>query len=251
MHVTHNLRPFVNKIRYAPEVASRPERLEKDLQNVKVLAGILEQQAASLRALKLADLKSTSTAKPEGEDAKPTQSDADMNSPEEEDPEPKESGSDAVERRVEKVLSDLREQGLVDVNDEKAYEEKKVRRYLFLYISFVSNYSAARQVVVSLDMYLDYLRAAFNTCYYCAVVSDHVEELQRKCLKHERKPLSKMMLEELKAAEAEKEKKTKVEDKEMADETGDDKVKVKEKDTRVAKNDPRDWKRNGLFFAFY
>ena len=129
MHVTHNLRPFVNKIRYAPEVASRPERLEKDLQNVKVLAGMLEQQAANLRALKLSDLKPSSTAKQDGE---PAQNDADMAAPEEEDPEPKENGSDAVERRVEKVLSDLREQGLVDVNDEKTYEEKKVRCYLFL-----------------------------------------------------------------------------------------------------------------------
>ena len=132
MHVTHNLRPFVNKIRYAPEVASRPERLERDLQNVKVLAGMLEQQAANLRALKLSDLKPSSTAKQDGDDAKPAQNDADMAAPEEEDPEPKENGSDAVERRVEKVLSDLREQGLVDVNDEKTYEEKKVRCYLFL-----------------------------------------------------------------------------------------------------------------------
>jgi len=40
-------------------------------------------------------------------------------------------------------------------------------------------------------MYLEYLRAAFNTCYYCSVTTDHVEELQRKCIKHIRKPLSK------------------------------------------------------------
>ena len=105
------------------------------------------------------------------------------------------------------------------------------------------------QVVVSLDMYLEYLRAAFNTCYYCAVVTDHVEELQRKCLKHERKPLSKSMIEEMKAAEAEREKKMKAEDKEMVDEAGDDKAKVK--DGRAAKNDTRDWKRNGLFFACF
>ena len=93
---------------------------------------MLEQQAANLRALKLSDLKPSSTAKQDGDDAKPAQNDADMAAPEEEDPEPKENGSDAVERRVEKVLSDLREQGLVDVNDEKTYEEKKVRCYLFL-----------------------------------------------------------------------------------------------------------------------
>lgn len=43
--------------------------------------------------------------------------------------------------------------------------------------------------MVALDLYLEYLRAAFNTCYYCSVTTDHVEELQRKCIKHVRKAL--------------------------------------------------------------
>lgn len=42
---------------------------------------------------------------------------------------------------------------------------------------------------MTLDLYLAYLRAAYNTCYYCAVITDHLEELQRKCIKHERKSL--------------------------------------------------------------
>jgi hypothetical protein len=95
--------------------------------------------------------------------------------------------------------------------------------------------------VVSLDLYLEYLRAAFHTCYYCAVVTDHLEELQRKCLKHVRKPLSKMLLEEVKAAEAEKAEKVKddVEDVE--------KEEKKEKETPLKERagDNRDWKRNG------
>ena len=33
---------------------------------------------------------------------------------------------------------------------------------------------------------------------------DHAEELQRKCVKHVRKPLSKALLQEIKAAEAQK-----------------------------------------------
>lgn len=129
MHVTHNLRPFVNKIRYTPEVASRPDRLEKDLQNAKVLAGILEVQASRLRTLKMSDLKTLGGVKQDGEGPKPTQNDANMPPPEDEDPEPKERGSDAVERRIEKVMSDMREQGLVDINDEKAFEAKKVPSY--------------------------------------------------------------------------------------------------------------------------
>lgn len=56
------------------------------------------------------------------------------------------------------------------------------------------------QDAIALDLYISYLRAAFNTCFYCAVVTDHVEELQRKCVKHVRKPMSKAMLEEVRAA---------------------------------------------------
>lgn len=111
------------------------------------------------------------------------------------------------------------------------------------------------QVVVSLDMYLTYLRAAFHTCYYCAVITDHLEELQRKCLKHARKPLSKMLLEELKVAEvekAEKERKVKDEDNAM---TNDDKEKnnkerERESNGKQGKHDSRDWKRNGLLTLF-
>jgi hypothetical protein len=112
-------------------------------------------------------------------------------------------------------------------------------------------------VVVSLDLYITYLRAAFHACYYCAVVTDHLEELQRKCLKHARKPLSKMLLDELKVAEAakaEKERKVKDDDDVMVD---DDKEESKEKERESngkqgtgKHNDSRDWKRNGLFHVF-
>ena len=107
---------------------------------------------------------------------------------------------------------------------------------------------------MSLDMYLMYLRAAFHTCYYCAVVTDHLEELQRKCLKHARKPLSKMLLEELKTLEAEKaekERKSKDDDNDMVDD--DKEKKEKESNGKQGKyNDSRDWKRNGLFnFVLY
>ncbi|KAH9483110.1 Serrate RNA effector molecule-like protein [Psilocybe cubensis] len=231
LHVTHNTRPFVNKVRYTPEVASRPERLEKDLENAKTLAGILEEQAAKLRAMNTS--APPVSANKNGDASKAEDQDAPMAPPVEEEepepePEPRESGSAAVERRIEKVMTDMREQGLVDANDEKAYREKKV--------------------VVSLDLYLAYLRAAFHTCYYCAVVTDHLEELQRKCLKHERKPLSKALLEELKLAEAEKEKKNQEQDqdKEMPVDGAEDKTKVKEKEKEngKVKHDSRDWKRN-------
>ena len=98
--------------------------------------------------------------------------------------------------------------------------------------------------MVALDLYLAYLRTAFNTCYYCAVVTDHVEELQRKCVRHVRKPLSKSLLQEIKAAEAQKaEKEPKAEG-----ENVDEKEKEKDKEQAVKdKAENRDWKRNGMF----
>ena len=92
------------------------------------------------------------------------------------------------------------------------------------------------KAVISLDLYIAYLRAAYHTCYYCAVVTDHLEELQRKCLRHVRKPLSKSLLEEVKAAETEKAEKEK-------------KEKEEEKETEPVVTKPaesRDWKRNGM-----
>lgn len=89
-------------------------------------------------------------------------------------------------------------------------------------------------------MYLEYLRAAFHTCYYCAVVTDHVEELQRKCLKHVRKPLPKALQEEAKPANVEEpNKEDGIKDEDMETDVGKSKVKSKEK------NDGKDWKRNG------
>ena len=98
------------------------------------------------------------------------------------------------------------------------------------------------QTVIALDLYLAYLRGAFNTCYYCAVVTDHLEELQRKCIKHIRKPMSKMLLQEVQAAEAQKaENDVKVEESAEA--------APKEKESSAKDKENRDWKRNGTLFA--
>ena len=156
LHVAHNIRPFVNKIRCAPEVASRPDKLAKDLQNVKLLATILEDQAAELRAFKpppasasvpagSGDQNGTAGPGEEGvvnSNGKAEEQDAEMTAPDEgggatveEEEEPKERGSDAVERRIEKFISDMRDQGLVDVNDEKVFKEKKVGSGAFFFFA--------------------------------------------------------------------------------------------------------------------
>ena len=82
-----------------------------------------------------------------------------------------------------------------------------------------------------------YLRSAFHTCYYCAVITDHLEELQRKCIMHVRKPLSKALKDEIKAAEADK----------AAKDEEQEVDKEKEKDNPTKPADGRDWKRNGAF----
>ncbi|KDQ65023.1 hypothetical protein JAAARDRAFT_117492 [Jaapia argillacea MUCL 33604] len=222
LHVTHNTKPFTNRVRYAPEVSNKPDRLEKDLVNAKALAATLEEEAAALRKFKLH--KKEDRPQTEGENANEAQQDSIMAEVSEdgEEVEHTENGSDAVERRIEKVMEDLCRQGVVDVNDEKAL--------------------AAKKTVVSLDLYLAYLRAAFHTCYYCAVVTDHAEELQRKCIKHVRKPMSKSLLEEVKAAEAEKAERKKRDG--LEDEKEKEKEKEKEVSVKEKGSENRDWKRN-------
>ncbi|KAF8511174.1 hypothetical protein JB92DRAFT_2935833 [Gautieria morchelliformis] len=91
----------------------------------------------------------------------------------------------------------------------------------------------AKKSLITLDLYLTYLRVAFNTCYYCAAVCDHVEELHRKCPQHVRKPLpDKVIPSTNDEAGEEKEE----------EDSAKEKPKEKEKDPKD-KNDRR-WERN-------
>ncbi|KAF8759618.1 hypothetical protein RHS01_01713 [Rhizoctonia solani] len=74
------------------------------------------------------------------------------------------SGCEHVERRFEKLVAEM--------------EEKEGG-------SDGPNF-AAKSLSIQLDLYLAYLRTAFNCCYYCAARADFPEELQRRCLKHTR-----------------------------------------------------------------
>ncbi|KAK7695549.1 hypothetical protein QCA50_000185 [Cerrena zonata] len=224
LHVAHIVKPFVSRVRYTPEAASRPERLTKDLNNARILATTLEDEYTALRQA-LADAKAQKSengaeVKDESEDVTMSET---INADEEEDPEPRERGSDAVERRIEKVMTDMKEQGLLDGVDEEEVE--------------------AKRTVVALDLYLAYLRAAFHTCYYCAVVTDHVEELHRKCVKHVRKAL--IVPQETKTSDVTmSDSQDKVEG-EAVKEEEKEKEKVKEPPTRERQGgDGRDWKRN-------
>lgn len=144
LHVTHNNKPFTNRIRYAPEVASKPERLVKDLANVKTLAALLEEEYERVKRPLPEEKKVIPTDGAEegtnGSDTAAHHEDAIMAEVEpqlqteaepDDDSEPKEKGSEAVERRIENIMNDLRESGTIDVNNEKELEEKRVSSYCF------------------------------------------------------------------------------------------------------------------------
>lgn len=49
LHLSHTLKPFTNRIRYAPEVVDMPDRLAKDLASAKTLASLLEDEYDRIR----------------------------------------------------------------------------------------------------------------------------------------------------------------------------------------------------------
>jgi len=131
LHLSHNLKPFTNRIRYAPEVASRPDRLTKDLANAKTLASLLEDEHDRIRRPPPRDdaLPQGGALDP-GAQPGPAQDTLMTDDSLDQDPEedaPKSRGSEAVERRIEKVISELRESGAVDVMNEREFEARKVR----------------------------------------------------------------------------------------------------------------------------
>lgn len=127
--MSHITRPFTNRVRYAPEVASKPDRLEKDLANVIALANLLEEEAAQLRQLKVN--KATTKPMDESTSTDEVKAEPEDTTPEDDEEEPMEKSSDAIERRVERIMSDMREQGILDIEDEAAVAAKKVRLLYF------------------------------------------------------------------------------------------------------------------------
>ena len=125
------MKPFVGKVRYAPEVASRPERLAKDLSSAKALVALMEEEATTLRqAMTIPAKQESSSDEAAANGTSTANGDAVMDEAAseqyEEDPEPRERGSEAVERRVEKVMSELRDQGLFAGCSDEEVEAKRV-----------------------------------------------------------------------------------------------------------------------------
>ena len=94
-------------------------------------AAILEEEYMNLRKAKIDEKPQNgdASASANGEQTDAPNEDSamrDATAEAEDDPEPREMGSEAVERRIEKVMADLQEQGAVDTSDEKSLEAKRV-----------------------------------------------------------------------------------------------------------------------------
>jgi hypothetical protein len=139
LHLSHNLKPFVNRIRYAPEVASRPDRLAKDLASAKSLASLLEDECDRVRRSPPRDDAPPPDGTLEPDIQSATQDTLMANGSLDQDPDedaPKSRGSEAVERRIEKVISELKESTGVDVMNEKEFEAKKVKFHLLSILAY-------------------------------------------------------------------------------------------------------------------
>ena len=135
LHVSHITKPFTSRVRFAPEVASKPDRLVKDLEQAKALAAVLEEEYDTLAKMKIEPPKPEANGGGLEGEPKVEAQDTVMSHEEEihvDDSEPRERGTDAVERRIEKVMAEMLDQGIVNANDEKAVEAKRVRTCLTL-----------------------------------------------------------------------------------------------------------------------
>jgi serrate RNA effector molecule len=159
--VNHLTRPYFARLRQAPELASTPQRIEKDLQQIRQLAVLLEDEYVTLKRMKdgapepnMEDSKSHRKEKEQSDvvmaDGKDGASNGDAaNGPAEPEAESEafERGSEAVERRVEKLVSEMQVQhDLTGDGVEPQRETKKVRRFLrgaiYLYDVYLVVYSS-------------------------------------------------------------------------------------------------------------
>ena len=105
--MTHSTKPFGNKIRQTPEVANKPERIAKDLEQVKALVKLLEAEYDQVRVYK--EEKSTESNEDSTVKVEESMNDDSLEQIDEEMTEPGERGSDAVERRIEKIRAEMPE----------------------------------------------------------------------------------------------------------------------------------------------
>ena len=121
--MNHNTRPFTNKARLTPDVASRPDRIAKDLSQARRLAEILEDEYERVRTFR-PEPPATEPDAVESGDQPPPPEDILARDALAEDELPIEKGTDVISRRIERLIADLPEPS--DETEAKALELKKV-----------------------------------------------------------------------------------------------------------------------------
>ncbi|KIM25618.1 hypothetical protein M408DRAFT_331147 [Serendipita vermifera MAFF 305830] len=164
LQVTMIRSPLIARIKRTSVLVSTEKRLAEDLKTMKKLVDLLEKEADMLANYKpLAERV-----------AQDKEGDIKMESPVKENGSSQEGhvhrGSAALQARLDKLLP--------ITGDET--DEYRLQR-----------------LTVSVDLYLNYLRSAFYCCYYCAVIADRADELQRKCVKHIRTPFNEKEMQDV------------------------------------------------------
>ncbi|PLW18270.1 hypothetical protein PCASD_16065 [Puccinia coronata f. sp. avenae] len=156
LHLMISERPAFQKLRLCPGVMNTPERIIKDLAQIRKLAASFE---AEYFGPGFSEEKSGSAAidakiSKMREEIPPNPDSTSKQSETAGTPTPQDPGLNPDETEAKPDLAREKNEAL----DKKA-----------------------------LDLYIYYLRTAFNCCYYCVCVCDFQEELSRRCPKHVRK----------------------------------------------------------------
>jgi len=193
LHMSIGSESYVSRPKYAPQGTSRLERLEKDLEQARKLAQLLEEEEKE--------------SVPEG----------------------LVRGSEKIDElgREAAKLVESREAGGSSIEQKKQLVSSLPFRRFRLEPSnalliLASVLRSLEQTKFKLDLYILYLRRAFFTCYYSASVNDSVEELERRSIQYLRRVPS--VLTPASAGKGDKEK-TKKKPSEEVEEEGEERKK--------------------------
>jgi hypothetical protein len=187
LQVTMIRSPLIARIKRTSVLVSAEKRLAEDLETMKRMVDMLEKETDMLANYRpLAERV-----------AEDTEGDIKMASPLKENGSNHEShvhrGSAALQARLDKLMPPTDEE-----TDETRVQRvcKSFPKVWDIYLSFLP-WISILQLTASVDLYLSYLRSAFYCCYYCAVIADRADELQRKCVKHIRSPFNEKEMQDV------------------------------------------------------
>lgn len=165
LHLMRSERPAFQKLRLCPGIMNSPERIAKDLAQIRKVAAHFEAEYFG------ADLSE------------------------------EKCGSTAIECKINKIREGISQNiDTTSKHNESQPEDSNISHQenstsgaqeSDTKPSLPSTKSESIDKK-ALDLYVYYLRTVFNCCYYCVCVCDFQEELLRRCPKHVRKPACRL-----------------------------------------------------------